>query len=452
MIVDIWNRLTSVFSRTPPEAVILLSFASAIIIGMLLLLMPYSHNGDVGFMEALFTATSAVCVTGLIVVDTGTDFTFLGQAIILILIQIGGLGIMTFAALAFDLLGKKLSLNSQEAMASELVHEELSSILHSQFKRMLLFVFTIECIGALFLIFAFLPGADLPFALWSSLFHSISAFCNAGFSLYPDSLMGFSDNHLTVHIIAILIITGGIGYPVFFNLMNSFKEHVDNGIPYWNKLSPHSKITLVTTFLLIVFGTICLMCSEGLTNGSVLAAYFQSITARTAGFNTVDIGNMALTSLLILIILMFIGGSPGSCAGGIKTTTFAIWINQLWNRLRGRNSTIFYGRYIADPLVRRSSTIISLAILFNFLGVYILSITEKSLLHKELHKILFEQISAFATVGLSTGITPDLSQMGQFWIIFTMFIGRTGTITSVLLLLRERPIDIKYPEGKVMIG
>lgn len=453
MIANIWNRFTLLVSRMPPEAIILFSFASAILIGSLLLLLPFMHNDTVGISEAFFTATSAVCVTGLIVVDTGSDYTFWGQATILLLIQLGGLGIMTFAALAFDLLGKRLSLNSQEAMTSELVHEELTSILHSQFKRMLLLVLTIEGIGALLIFIVIQPLYDLPFALWSSIFHSVSAFCNAGFSLYSDSLIGFEDNLILVHTIALLIVIGGIGYPVLFNLLRTLKISSDNKIPFWKRLSVHSKIAITTTILLIFLGTLLLLYSdEGLLNDGVLSAYFQSITARTAGFNTVDIGRLSLSSLLVLTILMFIGGSPGSCAGGIKTTTFAIWVNQLWNRLRGRNRAIFYDRYIADPLVRRSSTIISLAILFNVFGVYILSLTEKGLSQQGLHSILFEQISAFATVGLSTGITPELSQAGRIWIIFSMFVGRTGTLTSVLLLLRKRPLDIKYPEGKVMIG
>lgn len=453
MLADILRYFDTTFARMRPEAIVLLSFASAIAIGALLLWLPVSHNGIVSFSDALFTATSAVCVTGLIVVDTGRDFTVFGQCVILLLIELGGLGVMTFAALAFDLLGKRLSLTGQEAMTSELMHAELTHGLGFHFRRMLWLVLTIEGCGAILLFAGMVNSRGIAEGLFSAAFHSISAFCNAGFSLYPDSLIGFKNNTLVVSVISMLIVLGGIGYPVLFDLIKAIGGREDDRRPFWIRLSTHTRITLIMTLVLLISGTVLLLLI-GTPDGRIDfgAAVFQSITARTAGFNTIAIERLSQASLLTIMILMFIGGSPGSCAGGVKTTTFALWISLLWHRLRGRTRVVFQDRYIAETLVRRSSTIISLAVLLNVLGIFVLSISEAHNPGIGLHDIMFEQISAFGTVGLSTGLTGQLSQPGRLWIIMTMFIGRTGPLTSVLLLLHKRPTDIRYPEGKVMIG
>ncbi len=451
-IVKTWKLFLDYLTRLKPEEIVLLSFGAGIAVGALILWLPISHIGTVGLSEAFFTAASAVCVTGLVVVDTGRDFTLFGQCVIMLLIQLGGLGVMTFAALAFDLLGKRLPLNGQEAMTSELVQEELRRGYGIHFRRMLRLVLLFEALGALMLFIGFLPSHQLLYSGYTAIFHSISAFCNAGFSLYSDSLIPFRDNPIIIPTISLLIVIGGIGHPVIFDLYKTIRLSGQDHKPLWKKLNVHTRITILMTFFLLAAGFVLLLFTgfalPGINWG---AAVFQSVTARTAGFNTVIIGNLPSASLLVIIALMFIGGSPGSCAGGIKTTTLVLWIGQLWSTLKGKTQVVIQGRWMPETLVRRSSTIISIAIIWNVVGIFILSITESGS-PAGLHDIFFEQISAFATVGLSTGLTTELSEMGRLWIIATMFIGRTGPLTGVLLLLRKRPVDIRYPEGKVMIG
>lgn len=444
----------SYIARIKPEEIILFSFAATIVLGTILLWLPVSHFGNIGLLDALFTATSAVCVTGLIVVDTGSAFTLFGQCVILMLIEIGGLGVMTFAALAFDLLGKRLSLSGQEAMTRDLVYEEISHSFLVYFRRMVQLVLAIEAAGAAVLFFGLLQVHSIGYAAFSAAFHSVSAFCNAGFSLYPDSLIGIRDNLLAIHTVTVLIIIGGIGYPVLFDLMKIIRTYRTEKKPFWNRLSVHSRTALLMSFLLLTAGTVLLLLTGfPRENIDLSTAFFQSVTARTAGFNTVDMNRLTLAALLVIMILMFIGGSPGSAAGGVKTTTVALWIKQLWSRLQGKNQVVLQDRYIPEPLVRRASTIISISILWNIAGVFILSITENGGSNIRLQDLMFEQISAFATVGLSTGITDKLSPLGKLWIIASMYVGRTGPLTSVLLLsLRKKPADIKFPEAKVMIG
>lgn len=445
--------LNGVFSRMRPEAIVLLSFATATVLGTILLWLPVSHTGEVGLSEALFTATSAVCVTGLVVVDTGSQFTLFGQIVILALIELGGLGVMTFAALAFDLLGRRLLLSSQEAMTTALVHEGMADAFRKHFHRMLRLLIGVEVAGAALLFIGLAPVHGLARGAYSALFHSVSAFCNAGFSLYADSLIGLRGNALVMTTVATLIVIGGIGYPVLFDLVRSYTHRRREWLGFWGRLEVHTRIALSMTMVLLVVGS-ALLCLLGLGDGQgdVAGAVFQSVTARTAGFNTVPIGAQPVAVLLVLVVLMFIGGSPGSCAGGVKTTTFALWLSQLWCRLRGKTEVVLQRRYIPQPLVRRSSTIVGLAVIWNVIGVLMLSVTEADTAGMALHDMLFEQISAFGTVGLSTGVTSRLSEWGRLWIVLTMFVGRTGPLTGALLLLRRRPRGVRFPEGKVMIG
>jgi trk system potassium uptake protein TrkH len=324
----------------------------------------------------------------------------------------------------------------------------------SHFRRLLHLVLGIEAIGALILFFALLPSLGISEALYSAIFHSVSAFCNAGFSLYPDSLMRFDGNATILTTISVLIILGGLGYPVLLDIINQiYRPKNRTGISLWQRLTLHTRIVVRMSLLLIVGGGLFLLVLQPpALRLHVGEALFQSISSRTAGFNSIAIDTLSIPALLIMVILMFIGGSPGSCAGGVKTTTIALWVKQLWGRLAGQDQVVIQERTIPPTLVRRSSTIISLAILLNGLGVLFLSVSEARHLPHELHALLFEQVSAFGTVGLSTGITPRLSQAGQLWIIITMFIGRTGPLTGVLLLLRRKAVNIRYPEAKVMIG
>ncbi|KMQ53012.1 Potassium uptake protein, integral membrane component, KtrB [Chitinispirillum alkaliphilum] len=446
------SAATTLTHRLKPEALLALSFLLVILLGTVLLYLPFSTHNEISLLDALFTSTSATCVTGLIVVDTGTDFTFFGQTIILLLFQFGGIGVMSFAALAFYMLGIRLSLRAQEATSSAIVQSEIASEVKPMFVKIIKLIFTFEIIGALILFFGFLPYTNVTGALWSAVFHSVSAFCNAGFSLYPDSLIGFRDSFIVLTTISILIIVGGIGYPVLSNLSKFYNRKIStNGS--LRILTLHTKVTILTTVLLLVMGALFLFAFEMEPGDTILQraslSIFQSITARTAGFNTTEIGLLPGASLFIIIILMFIGGSPGSCAGGIKTTTFTLWMAQMWSRIHEGYGTQLFGRYIPHEIIRRASTIIGIAIWWNILGLFILLATQSHTI--SFKEMLFEQISAFGTVGLSTGITPSLNAVGRLWIIATMYIGRVGPLTIIVLMLRRKP-QIRYPEGRIMVG
>jgi trk system potassium uptake protein TrkH len=286
MLRDAWLRVGRTLSMPRPEAVVLASFAGAILVGTFILSLPISHRHGVDFADALFTATSAVCVTGLVVVDTGTDFTLLGQVVILILIELGGLGVMTFAAIAFEMLGKRLSLSGQEAMTSALVHESMAQGFRFHFRRMLQLILLIEAIGASLLFAGMLPDFGIAHAAYSAIFHSVSAFCNAGFSLYEDSLIGLRTNWIVISTVGLLITIGGIGHPVLFDIWTTAKSSKGTKTPVWTRFTVHTRITLITTVCLLFFGFIFLLLI-GNSRGELDAAtaLFQSVTARTAGFN-----------------------------------------------------------------------------------------------------------------------------------------------------------------------
>jgi len=453
------SRLRERLAPRSPESMLVGSFAGLIGIGTVLLWLPLSHNGSVRLLDALFTATSAVCVTGLIVVDTGTDFTLFGQVVILLLIQTGGLGVMTFAALAFQVLGRRLSLRAQAALSDTLTQKDMASEFRQLFWRILRLVLVVEAAGALLLFLGMLHHHTVGRAAFSSIFHSISAFCNAGFSVYSDSLVGIRTNPLVVGTIMILIVLGGIGHPVMIDLWRSYRLRRRAGGPASVAgLELHTKVVLWTSAALILAGAVLLLVlgptpEEQSWPDRISGALFQSVTARTAGFNTVDIGGLPFASLFLLTLLMFVGGSPGSCAGGIKTTTFALWVARLWSWLRGRKSTRMFGWHIPGELSRRASLIIGLAVVWNLAGVLLLLATQTGTSGSAgFHDVLFEQISAFGTVGLSTGLTPKLSVIGRLWIILTMFVGRLGPITLVMWFIPRRSPGVRYPEGRVMIG
>lgn len=449
------NHLRQRLVTRSPERFLIDAFGLLIVAGALLLWLPWAHRpGAVNLLDALFTSTSAVCVTGLVVVDTGSDYTVFGQIIILMLIQLGGLGVMTFAAIAFELLGRRLSLKAQQVVQDTLLQQDMAVDFRTVFRRMLKLVLAIEAAGAMVLFLGFLRTMDVGQALYSAVFHSISAFCNAGFSLYSDSLTGHSANPVVMPAIMLLITLGGIGHPVLVEIWRAVW-------PGWRKqkrtirrFSLHARLVLWTSAFLIVTGTLAVLLF-GLgpdRNGWFLAAVnalFQSVTSRTAGFNTVDIGSMPLASLMVITVLMFIGGSPGSCAGGIKTTTFAIWASKLWGLLKGNKYPRIFERHIDGEITRRVSMIIGLSVVWNLLGITILAHTEHG---AALQDIVFEQVSAFGTVGLSTGLTGKLSVVGRLWIIATMFLGRLGPLTIAMTMFERRAPGVRYPAGKVMIG
>ncbi|MBN1654899.1 MAG: ATPase [Deltaproteobacteria bacterium] len=451
------KRVSQTIATRSPEKLLVGSFALVIGIGTILLALPVSQHGSVGFLDALFTATSAVCVTGLTVVDTNTAYTTFGQVMIIILIQAGGVGVMAFAAIALYLLGRRLSLSVRAALNSAMFQKEIASEFASIFWRILRFVLIIETIGAILLFFGMLTQEGAARAAYSALFHSISAFCNAGFSLYSDSLVGLRDNPLVIVTITLLIVLGGIGHPVavdFWRIIGTPKSDAAAGP---KRLTLNSSIALSTSVGLILGGFVLLL-AFGLTphehswSTRLFAAFFQSVTARTAGFNTVNVGSLPLASLMALVFLMFIGGSPGSCAGGIKTTTFALWVARLLSLLRGEKWARIFGRHIPGEISRRASMMIGLAVLWNLFGLLFLLATERETPGVGMHDVLFEQISAFGTVGLSTGLTPKLTGAGKLWIITTMFVGRLGPLTMASWAFSRKTPGVRYPEGRIMIG
>lgn len=442
--------------------VFILSYLLAILLGGFLLWLPFSNpKMKVSFLDALFTATSALCVTGLSVVDIGTSFNHLGQIIILLLIQTGGLGITTFSVWFFLSLGREISFKSRfhiQASFSPRPMDELRGLLRLIF----LFTLSIEACGALILVLYWWQWYSFPRALYLSVFHSISAFCNAGFSLFPDNLVKFQGSYTVTLTVALLIIFGGIGFPVaheIFGLANKKRKGMRI------KLSLHSRLVLITTGSLIFGGSLVfygIEYNDALDGFSVptgiLIAFFQSVTTRTAGFNTLEMASLTNASLLVMIILMFIGASPGSCGGGIRTTTFALLAGLLWNRLKGKKRVHLFRRTVPEEVISRAIFLVTLA------GSLILLLTTLVLLVESgnlpfpkargaLMEVLFEVVSAFGTVGLSTGVTPRLEPASKFLIIITMFLGRVGILSlGYSLAKKEERYPISYGEEGVMTG
>jgi trk system potassium uptake protein TrkH len=437
--------------KLTPYQILAAGFASLILVGATILATPLaSATGEpLRFIDALFTATSAVCVTGLVVVDTGTRFSLFGQIIIIILIQAGGLGIMTMATLMALLMGKKINLRErliiQEAM-NQLTVAGVVRLTRYIIKVTLL----IEFIAGTILAIRFYQdyGAKgIYFGYW----HAVSSFCNAGFDLFGEfrSLTGYV-NDLTVNlVISTLIILGGIGFAVMADVWENrrFRDY-----------SLHTKIVLTVSAFLIIFGTVVIFAFEqdnpatlgSLSwEGKILASYFQAVTPRTAGYNTVSIGDMGNATLFFIVILMFIGASPSSTGGGIKTTTAGLLAAAIWALIRGREDVEIFERSLPKAVIYKAFALVFIAALLVVLVTMILSVSESA----PFINILFEVVSAFGTVGLTTGITPDLTATGKLWIILTMFAGRVGPITIALALaLRQRKAMVRYPEGKVIIG
>ncbi|QGY41653.1 potassium transporter TrkH [Pseudodesulfovibrio cashew] len=412
-------------------------FAGAIFAGATALYLDVSHpGGTLSFVDALFTATSAMCVTGLIVVDTGSHFSRLGQDVILLLIQLGGLGIMTYTTLFIHLLGKRVSLGDRMAVGQTLLHDPSFS-LAKFLGRVVGVTFLLEAVGAL-LLWIMDPVGFYPY---SAVFHSVSAFCNAGFSLYPDSLSQWSGNAGINSVFILLITAGGLGFYVINECYEVAKTAVFDpkalrrGTPL---LSWHSSIVLKTSLLLVVIGAVAIFLAEGAAGNApeslsewVLTALFQSVTCRTAGFNTVDIGALTNVSLVVMLGLMFIGGSPGSCAGGIKTTTFRALCSFVAAQFRGHDQ-IQIGRYaLSHRAVNKVITLFTVAMLLVAVGTMVLTTLESAGDHYLMGRgkfmnNMFEVVSAFGTVGLSTGLTSSLNGAEKTMIIILMFVGRLG--------------------------
>jgi len=442
---NLWQRLIA-----QPQSVLVAGFGGAILVGAALLWLPFCHRGKLSPVDALFTATSAVCVTGLVVVDTGTKFTEAGQLVILVLIQAGGLGIMTFGALFFLLARRRLSIQAQAAVQDTFFQRDLAREFRTFLRTMLAITFFLEGAGAALLFFGFRARMSPGESFFAAVFHSVSAFCNAGFSTFSDNLEGWRGFPAVVWTTAVLIILGGLGHPVLVELKERISVFLKRKPPERLHMTLNTKIVTASSAFLIAGGAVFLfLIGTGPGGHQLDAALFQSITARTAGFNTVPIGALPLASLLVLAVLMFIGGSPGSCAGGIKTTTITVSLAWVWTRLRGRVDVGCSRRRIPDHLLIRAALLIAISLLWNLAGIIVLACAEPQLSFRAL---FFEQVSAFGTVGLSCGITSGLSVFSRLWIIATMFFGRLGPLTLVIWVLEREKVKIRYPLGHVMIG
>ncbi len=454
-----------------PVRIFVLSFAGLILAGtaFLYFLPRATHDpGGLSLVDSLFTATSATCVTGLIVVDTGTAFTRLGQSILIILIQLGGLGIMTFAAFIGLAMGKGLGLRERAVMKRSLNLEFIGDM-----GRLVLFIllvtFGLEAAGAVASLLIGV-GAEHPEGpVWFAVFHAVSAFCNAGFCLNADSYEPYAGGWAFLSVQMALIVLGGLGFAVLRDVQ-SLKALVPaplRRLPVLRtffppgaspRLSVHTRIVLVSSAVLLLAGAAAffLLERDGLLAGrggsdALLASLFQSVTARTAGFNTVAVGALATPTLLVLMFLMFIGASPGSTGGGIKTTTFSVMVLEVGRMFRGRRDVELRGRRIPREVLRRAMGLAFIATTLVGSFTLVLGILEPGF---DLRQILFEVVSAFGTVGLSTGITPDLSTGGKLLVTAAMFVGRLGPITLVWAMQTERSLTrlYTYPEGRVMIG
>ncbi len=445
-----------------PTQILVLSFGGAILVGTVLLQTRWAATGaPLTWLDALFTATSATCVTGLIVVDTGKDLSLFGQWTVLGLIQLGGLGIMTFSSVFLLMLRRRLSFRGQSMVRETLGRKERSSV-QRLIRDVFLFTFGIEIVGALLLLVVFLRDHPTQAALFSSVFHSISAFCNAGFSLYATSLTEYRGDWILNLTVMILIVMGGLGFTVLEDLADAWSDRRAGRAA---KLSLHSKVVLSFTGGLIVGGAFLIWAFESRNalqgmgvSETLLACLFQSVTSRTAGFNTLDYAMLTNTTLFITILLMFIGAGPGSCGGGIKVSTFALVLALFRDRLLARNRVHLYRRTMPEETVSRSVALLLASFTFVTVVTFLILGTEIGPVpHYQgggrFLELFFEVVSAFGTVGLSTGATATLSPLGKLLIIASMFVGRLGPLTLALAVggkaTRGR---FQYAEENLMVG
>lgn len=436
--------------KVDPPKVLALGFGSLILLGAILLNLPIATlNGEsIGFLNALFTSASAVCVTGLVVVNTGLFWSSFGQIIIISLIQMGGLGFMTMATIGALIIGKKITLKDRLIIKEQLNQETMTGLVKLT-KYVIISTFAIEALGALILSSRFIPIYGVKKGIWFSIFHSISAFCNAGFDLTGDSIAPFVGDFIINMTISSLIILGGLGFTVYIDISSNRS---------FRKLHLHSKIVLTITGLLLVIGMLVFFLIEynnPLTLKSLTlvekltASFFQSVVPRTAGYYSVNLAGLYDTTVFFMIILMFIGGSPGSTGGGIKTTTFGTLLLTTIGVIRGNSDITIYNRRISEDIIKRSIAIATIGITLIIIVSFILTVTEPA----SFLDVLFETTSAFATVGLTRGITPSLTNFGKIMIILTMYAGRVGPLTMALVFARRsKHKNYRYTEGNIMVG
>jgi trk system potassium uptake protein TrkH len=456
-------RVIKIMQTMSPAQALAFYYAAAILIGSALLTTPWAANGSpLSFLDALFTATSAQCVTGLIVVDTGTRLTLFGQGVVLALIQIGGLGITTFSVYLFIYLRVGVSGRGRWIINETLMHSPVSSW-QELIKAVFVVTLIIETAGAILLAFAFVPELGFWQGIYSAVFHSISAFCNAGFSLFPDSLVGFRDNALVNLTVMGLIILGGIGFLVIRELVQVVRNRTLKR-SLRPRLSLHTRIVLVMTLFLILYGAVMigwLESDKALAGMPFMEGFwtslFQSVTARTAGFNTIDLNAFRAPTLFMFIFLMFVGASPGSAGGGVKTTSMALFLAIFYNRLKGSPHTSLFHRTLPDEVITKALALVLLAMILIGIALFGLMIVQSpDLAHEDPREFLgyaFEAFSAFGTVGLSIGATAKLNAPGKMIIIMLMFVGRVGLLTMAFAIAgKTRRFATRYAEENIMIG
>lgn len=459
-----------IFRHFNPAMIFVMSFTILIFSGTLLLLLPNATEHGITVMNSLFTSTSAVCVTGLSVVDTATCFTTFGKVIVLCLIQAGGLGIMTFTSYFAYFFKGKPGFYTQ-LMLSDMANSETLAELFVILRRIILVTLIIELVGAS-LIYINMPD-DIGMNTWEivffSVFHSVSAFCNAGFSTLSDNLhdINFRFNYPVHLIISFLIIFGGLGFPIIFNFLKYLRHLIANRIFRLNKrreiihkawvININTRIVTITTILLLVIGTIIFFALEYNNSlaehqgaGKVVTAFFSIVTPRTAGFNSINFAMLHIPTILFIMLLMWIGASPASTGGGIKTSTFALAILNIFSLAKGKDRVELYRRQVSDSSLRRTSAIIFLSFIILGISIFSVSFFDPG---KKLIDIAFECFSAYGTVGLSLGITPMLSEPSKLVIVITMFLGRIGTLTLLIAFFRKvMHTSYHYPVENILIN
>jgi len=445
------QRITQI--GVSPAQFMLTGFGGLILIGTGLLMLPKATTGSIRLIDAFFTATSAVCVTGLIVVDTATAFTRFGQLIILGLIQIGGLGIMTITSFFTLIFGLRLS-GRERVLLRDVISVENLSMLGSMLRMIILTTFAIELAGTFFLYWSWVAVLPPTEALYVAMFHAISAFCNAGFSTFSDSLMS-TVSHVPVNgVVCLLIITGGLGFGTLRNLGEVFFRSPSYTTP---QLKVQTRLVLLISAILLVSGACLFFALEyhyslaNLSTGEkIIASVFQSVTFRTAGFNTVDFAHLHDSTLVLGMMLMFIGGAPGSTAGGIKVTTIGILIATVISASQGKTRLELFRRTIPNTVLYQALVVITMYLAIVMSVSFLLTVTEH---HIRPIQLMFETVSAVGTVGLSTGITAQLSTFGKLLITLTMFLGRVGPFTLALAIGQKHVIETyQYPSEGVQIG
>lgn len=432
---------------SPPQFLATL-FLFLIFIGTCLLKLPVAHEQSLSWIDAFFIATSASTVTGLATVDPGSTFTIFGEVVILFLIQIGGLGVMSFASLVVIMMGRKISVKQRVLMQEALNQPSIGGVIRLV-RNLFVFSISIQLLAVFFLSLRWVPELGAAKGIYYSVFHAISAYNNAGFALWSDGLMGYVGDPLVNIVISFLFITGGIGFTVLVDLWVSRK---------WKNLSLHSKVMIYATFIINVLAILLVFLFEfnnpktlGMLSGTekFWASYFQGVSPRTAGFNSIDMTAINPDTSLLMILLMFVGAGSTSTGGGVKLTTFVVILFTVAAFLKGKEDTVVMKRTIRNAVVYRALAITTISILFIFAALFVLTYVQKDV---SFMVILFEVVSAFGTVGLTMGLTFDLTMIGKIVICAVMIFGKLGPLTLAFSLAKQTRDNIRYPDGEVFTG